>query len=420
MTMVDAAVERRYQLAREQYASLGVDTDSALETLSRVPISMHCWQGDDVVGFEHGGGGPSGGILATGNYPGKARTPLELREDLEQAFSLIPGKKRVNVHAIYLDAPERVERNKIRPEHFRSWIDWAAGQRVGMDFNPTFFGHPMAASQLTLSHPDAAVREFWIEHLRACRGVAAEIGRRLGTPCIMNIWVPDGFKDVTVDRAGARERLAASLDAALAESLPKQWMRDAVEPKLFGIGVESCTVGSAEFYLGYAIRHNLVFCLDSGHFHPTEVISDKISAVLQFVDEILLHVSRPVRWDSDHVVVLDDELRAIAREIVRQKLERIHIGLDYFDGTINRLIAWVVGMRNMQKALLEALLEPAAEWMKLERSFQNGRKLALMEEHRLLPLGAVYDWFCLRQGVPAGSDYLQVIDEYERRVLSRR
>ena len=278
----------------------------------------------------------------------------------------------------------------------------------------------MAASQLTLSHPDEAVRQFWVEHVRACRRIAAEMGRRLQTPCIMNIWVPDGFKDVTVDRAGARERLERSLDEALAESFPKQWMRDAVEPKLFGIGVESCTVGSAEFYLGYAIRHHLMLCLDAGHFHPTEVISDKISAVLRFVDEILLHVSRPVRWDSDHVVVLDDELRAIAREVVRQDLRRIHIGLDYFDGTINRLIAWVVGTRNMQKALLGALLEPAAEWSRLEQTFRNGCKLALMEEFRTLPLGAVYDWFCLREGVPVGAGYLPVVEEYERTVLSRR
>ncbi len=418
--MTRSLVEQRYQQAREQYAEWGVDTEKALETLAQLPISLHCWQGDDVTGFEQGGGGPSGGILATGNYPGKARNPAELRRDLEQAFALIPGSKRLNLHAIYLDTPERVERNRIQPEHFLSWIDWAEEQRIGLDFNPTCFGHPMAASQLTLSHPDAAVRQFWVEHVRACRRIAAEMGRRLQTPCIMNIWVPDGFKDVTVDRTGARERLAASLDEALAESFPAQWMRDAVEPKLFGIGVESCTVGSAEFYLGYAIRHHLMLCLDSGHFHPTEVISDKISAVLQFVDEILLHVSRPVRWDSDHVVVLDDELRTIAREVVRQDLRRIHIGLDYFDGTINRLIAWVVGTRNMQKALLGALLEPVAEWTRLEQAFRNGRKLALMEEYRTLPLGAVYDWFCLREGVPAGSGYLRSVEEYERTVLARR
>ncbi len=418
--MTHALIEQRYQQAREQYAEWGVDTEKALETLAQLPISLHCWQGDDVTGFEQSHGGPSGGILSTGNYPGKARTPVELRRDLEQAFALIPGRKRLNLHAVYLDTPEPVERNQIRPEHFQSWIDWAAEQRIGLDFNPTCFGHPMAASQLTLSHPDEAVRQFWVEHVRACRRIAAEMGRRLQTPCIMNIWVPDGFKDVTVDRAGARERLERSLDEALAESFPKQWMRDAVEPKLFGIGVESCTVGSAEFYLGYAIRHHLMLCLDAGHFHPTEVISDKISAVLRFVDEILLHVSRPVRWDSDHVVVLDDELRAIAREVVRQDLRRIHIGLDYFDGTINRLIAWVVGTRNMQKALLGALLEPAAEWSRLEQTFRNGCKLALMEEFRTLPLGAVYDWFCLREGVPVGAGYLPVVEEYERTVLSRR
>lgn len=418
--MTDAQIEKSYLQAKEQYAEWGVDTEKALATLKQVPISLHCWQGDDVVGFEQSHGGPSGGILATGNYPGKARTPAELRQDLNKAFDLIPGQKRLNLHAIYLDTPQVVERNQIRPEHFQSWIDWAKEQKTGLDFNPTCFGHPMAAQQLTLSHPDAAVRQFWIEHVRACRKIAAEMGRQLQTPSIMNIWVPDGFKDVTIDRAAARERLESSLNEVLSESIPHKLMRDAVEPKLFGIGVENCTVGSAEFYLGYAIRHNVMLCLDSGHFHPTEVISDKISAVLQFVDEILLHVSRPVRWDSDHVVVLDDELRLIAREVVRQDLHRIHIGLDYFDGTINRLIAWVVGTRNMQKALLGALLEPASVWSQLEQKFQNGRKLALIEEFRTLPLGAVYDWFCLQEGVPVGAGYLPVIEEYEDKVLSKR
>lgn len=418
--MTDAQIEKSYLQAKGQYAEWGVDTEKALATLKQVPISLHCWQGDDVVGFEQSHGGPSGGILATGNYPGKARTPAELRQDLNKAFDLIPGQKRLNLHAIYLDTPQVVERNQIRPEHFQSWIDWAKEQKTGLDFNPTCFGHPMAAQQLTLSHPDAAVRQFWIEHVRACRKIAAEMGRQLHTPSIMNIWVPDGFKDVTVDRAAARERLESSLNEVLSESIPHELMRDAVEPKLFGIGVENCTVGSAEFYLGYAIRHNVMLCLDSGHFHPTEVISDKISAVLQFVDEILLHVSRPVRWDSDHVVVLDDELRLIAREVVRQDLHRIHIGLDYFDGTINRLIAWVVGTRNMQKALLGALLEPASVWSQLEQKFQNGRKLALIEEFRTLPLGAVYDWFCLQEGVPVGAGYLPVIEEYEAKVLSKR
>ncbi len=414
------SIEQRYQLAKEQYAEFGVDTDAALKALARIPISLHCWQGDDVNGFEKDAGGAAGGILATGNYPGRATTIDELRSDLDQAFALIPGMKRLNLHAIYLDAPGEVPRNKITPEHFQSWIDWAKSQKAGLDFNPTYFAHPNAASGLTLSSPDAGIREFWIEHGIACRKIAEEMGKQLGTPCIMNSWAPDGFKDITVDRAGARKRLADSLDKVFAEKISRDYMRDAVESKLFGIGVESCTVGSNEFYMGYAMKNNLMVCLDSGHFHPTEVISDKISSVLQFFDELLLHVSRPVRWDSDHVVLFDDELRAIAQEIVRNGAEKVHIGLDYFDATINRIDAWVIGTRNMQKALLSALLEPKAQWDELERTFQNSRKLALIEESKMLPLGAVYDYFCLANGVPAGPAYLSVVDEYEKNVLAKR
>ncbi len=418
--MKKESVEKRYQLAREQYAELGVDTDAALKALAEIPVSLHCWQGDDVAGFEPADGGTSGGILATGNYPGRARNIDELRADIDKACSLIPGAKRVNLHAIYLDAGEPVARNKIAPEHFQGWIDWAKSRNAGLDFNPTFFGHPHAADNLTLSHPDSAVREFWIEHAAACRRIAAEMGRQLKSPCIMNTWVPDGFKDITVDRAGARARLADSLDRVFAEKISGEYMKDAVESKLFGIGVESCTVGSNEFYMGYAMKNNLMVCLDAGHFHPTEVISDKISALLTFFDEILLHVSRPVRWDSDHVVLLDDELRAIAQEIVRNGAERVHIGLDYFDATINRITAWVAGTRNMQKALLAALLEPAQELVSLERSFRNSRKLALIEELKMLPLGAVYDYFCLSSGVPAGADYIGEVEDYEEKVLAKR
>jgi len=413
-------VESRYKLAKELYASLGVDTDAAIKKLAEIPISLHCWQGDDVAGFEPDAGGASGGILSTGNYPGRARTPAELRKDLEKAFSLIPGKKRLNIHAIYLDSKKAVARNKITPAHFQSWIDWAKEQKAGLDFNPTFFGHPKAGQNLTLSHPDAGIRKFWIEHGIACRKIAAEMGKQLKNPCIMNTWVPDGFKDVTIDRLAARQRLEESLDTMFQEKISKKYMRDAVESKLFGIGVESCTVGSNEFYLGYAVKNQILLTLDSGHFHPTEIISDKISSVLMFVDELLLHVSRPVRWDSDHVVTYDDELQQIAHEIIWNGADRVHIGLDYFDATINRLIAWVVGTRNMQKALLKALLEPAAKLKTMERDFDNGRKMALLEEFKMFPLGAVYDYFCEKQGVPSGTSYLPQIDAYEKKVQFKR
>ena len=413
-------IANNYKFAKEYYASIGVDTDAALKKLATIPISLHCWQGDDVGGFEPDAGGASGGILSTGNYPGRARTPQELRSDIDKAFSLIPGKKRLNLHAIYLDTEKAVERNKITPEHFQSWIDWAKQQNAGLDFNPTFFGHPKAASNLTLSHPDAGIRKFWIEHGIACRKIAAEMGKQLKNPSIMNTWIPDGFKDVTIDRLAARKRLENSLDAMFKEKLSPKHMKDAVESKLFGIGVETCTVGSNEFYLGYAVKNGVLLTLDSGHFHPTELISDKISSVLLFVNEILLHVSRPVRWDSDHVVFFDDELQAIAHEIVSSGVEKVHIGLDYFDATINRIIAWVVGTRNMQKALLKALLEPADRLKKMEKEFDNGRKMALIEELKMFPLGAVYDRFCEEQGVPSGIDFIPEIDKYEKKVLSLR
>ena len=415
-----SSVEQCYQSAKARYAEMGVDTDRALAALAKIPISLHCWQGDDVNGFEKDAGGTSGGILSSGNYPGCARTPAELRADLDQAFKLIPGAKRLNLHAIYLDSPRAVERNQIGPEHFRSWIDWARARKAGLDFNPTYFGHPKAAGNLTLSSPDKGIRDFWIEHGIACRKIAAAMGKALGTPAVMNTWIPDGFKDVTVDRAAARKRLIGSLDAVFAEKISPKYMRDAVESKLFGIGVESCTVGSNEFYLGYAVRNHLMLCLDSGHFHPTEVISDKISSVLLFVDEILLHVSRPVRWDSDHVVLFDDELQNIAAEIVRNDYRKVHIGLDYFDGTINRIAAWTIGTRNMQKALLAALLLPQKELAALEKKASNTRKLALLEECKMLPLSAVYDHFCEKNGVPAGFDFMGEIDAYEKKVLSKR
>ncbi|MBQ7401795.1 MAG: L-rhamnose isomerase [Lentisphaeria bacterium] len=413
-------IEKNYLAAKEIYAQIGVDTDKALDLLSNIPISLHCWQGDDVNGFETNAGGTSGGILATGNYPGCARTPDELRADLDKAFSLIPGKKRLNLHAIYLDSKKPVERNKIEPEHFESWIQWAEENNAGLDFNPTFFGHPKAASNLTLSSPDAGIRKYWIEHAKACRKIAAAMGKRLKNPCIMNTWVQDGFKDITIDRIQARKRLMASLDEIFSEKISPKYMRDAVESKLFGIGVESCTVGSSEFYMGYAVKNNLLLCLDAGHFHPTEVISDKISSALLYLDEILLHVSRPVRWDSDHVVTFDDELQAIAREIITCGVNRVHIGLDYFDATINRIAAWCIGTRNMQKALLKALLEPAAELKKMEKNFEGTKKLALLEELKAYPFGAVYDYFCEKQGVPAGMKWLDEVNTYEKEVLFKR
>lgn len=409
-----------YQLARERYGALGVDTDKAIAALKEIPISIHCWQGDDVNGFEKEAGGTSGGILSTGNYPGRARTPEELRKDLSRALTLIPGAKRLNLHAIYLDAEGSVDRNELRAEHFNSWMDFAGEKKCALDFNPTFFGHPKAAGNLTLSNPDKGIREFWIEHGIACRKIAEEMGKRQGSACVMNIWVPDGFKDVTVDRKGARMRLEESLDRVLAEKIDKKFLLDAVESKVFGIGVEYATVGSHEFYMGYAAKNDLLLCLDSGHFHPTEIISDKISSVLLFVKEILLHVSRPVRWDSDHVVLWDDELRAIGQEIIRNGQERVHIGLDFFDATINRIAAWVIGTRNMQKSLLAALLEPAETLRTMEITGNNTEKLFLLEELKGFPVSAVYDYYCLQESMPVSLDCFKEIASYEKEVLSRR
>ena len=416
----DTRIEKSYQLARERYAEFGVDTDAALAALARIPISLHCWQGDDVIGFERDASGASGGILSTGNYPGRARTVAELRADLDRAMALLPGTLRLNLHAIYLDADKPVDRDKLEVRHFQSWIDWAKERGIGLDFNPTCFSHPKAASGFTLSSPSASIRRFWIDHVNACRRIAAEFGKQLGKRCVMNIWVPDGFKDIPVDRAGARRRLRDSLDEILEVKLPAKYMRDAVESKLFGIGVESCTVGSHEFYMGYAQQKKILLCLDSGHFHPTETISDKISSALLFLDEILLHVSRPVRWDSDHVVIWDDELQAIANEIVRNDPRRVNIGLDYFDGTVNRLAAWTVGVRSTQRALCRALLEPAAELRRLERTGDYTRRMMLVEELKALPAAAVYDYFCLRAGRPVGAALVPEIDDYEARVQKKR
>jgi L-rhamnose isomerase len=416
--MSTTSVEKRYEQARDWYMAWGVDTEEALKVLDGVPVSMHCWQGDDVGGFEQSGA-LDGGLAATGNYPGKARTADELRADLDQALALIPGTHRLNLHAIYAENGGR--RGSLEVSHFQGWIDWARSRGMGMDFNPSLFSHPQASSGFTLSHPEAAVREFWVAHCRECRRIGAAMGRELGSPCVTNVWAPDGYKDTPVDRLAPRERLRESLDAVFAEELDPAHNLDAVESKLFGIGSESYVVGSHEFYMGYAMANRKLLCLDAGHFHPTEVISDKLSAVLLYLDEVLLHVSRGVRWDSDHVVVLDNELRAIAEEIVRYGfLGRVHIGLDYFDASINRVAAWVIGMRAMLKALLAALLQPVTQLRELERQGDYTGRLALLEEVKTLPAGAVWDAWCERRGVPVGIKWLDDVRRYEHEVLARR
>ncbi len=418
-----AQIEAAYAVARECYAALGVDTEAAIATLETVSLSLHCWQGDDVSGFENPGAPLEGGIAATGNYPGKARNADELRSDLDMVYRLLPGRHRLNLHAIYAETGGvRVERDELRPEHFAAWLDWAKAGRRGIDFNPTCFSHPLAADGLTLSHPDPAIRRFWIDHCIACRRIGAHFGQALGTPCITNIWIPDGMKDNPVDRLGPRERLRESLDAILAEPLDPAHNRDAVEAKLFGIGSESYVVGSHEFYLGYAIRHpGVILCLDTGHFHPTELVSDKISSVLLYIDEILLHVSRGVRWDSDHVVTLNDETQAIMQEVVRGGfLTRTHIGLDFFDASINRVAAWIIGARSALRAVLIALLEPTERLRELERTGDFTARLALLEELKGMPWGAVWDAFCDRHGVPVGASFLNEVRRYESDALAAR
>jgi L-rhamnose isomerase len=418
----DSQIQSAYILARERYALLGVDTDAALARLAQIPISLHCWQGDDVAGFESPDAELGGGIATTGNYPGKARNADELRSDLDLAYSLIPGMHRLNLHAIYAETDgQQVPRNELQPKHFAGWVDWAKANNHGIDFNPTCFSHPLADDGFTLASYDAGVRQFWIEHCIACRRIGEHFGRELGTPCVTNIWIPDGFKDTPVDRKTPRRLLKESLDAVLAEPIDARYNLDAVESKLFGIGSESYVVGSHEFYLGYAIQNGVLLCLDSGHFHPTEVISDKISSVLTFLDEVLLHVSRGVRWDSDHVVILSDELQAIAQEIVRGEfLDRVHIGLDFFDASINRVAAWVIGTRNALRALLMALLEPLHRMRELEVAGDYSVRLALLEELKGMPFGAVWDYYCMTQSVPVGIGFVDEIRAYEQQVLSHR
>ena len=415
-------VDAAFRLAHERYAELGVDVDQALKRLQRLSISVQCWQGDDVGGFENAGQALGGGLAVTGNYVGKARSADDLRQDLELVYSLVPGRHRLNLHAMYGEfGGKKVDRDEIGPEHFADWISWAKARGLGLDFNPTFFSHPKANDGFTLSHTDSAIRKFWIEHGIRCRKIGAAMGAELGSTCVTNFWIPDGFKDTPVDRKGPRERLADSLDQIFHEPLPSEQNLDAVESKLFGIGSESFTTGSHEFYLGYAITRQKVLCLDSGHFHPTESIADKISSVLQFVPRLLLHVSRGVRWDSDHVVIVSDELQAIAAELVRGDfLDRTHLGLDYFDASVNRIAAWVIGLRSLLKALLFALLEPTARLRQAEASGDFTYRLMLMEELKSMPFGAVWDYHCANAAIPVGSAWLTAVQSYEARVLAQR
>jgi L-rhamnose isomerase len=418
--MTNQKIEHAYALARERFAEHGVETDQALRELDQIPISMQCWQGDDVLGFENPNGNLTGGIQTTGNYPGRARNAEELRADLELALSLIPGPKRVNLHAIYLESDKPVERDAIEARHFQGWIDWARLNGLGLDFNPTCFSHPKSAQNLTLSHPDTAVRKFWIDHCIASRKISERMGRELNAPAVMDIWIPDGSKDIPADRLAPRQRLLDSLDQVLAAVHGKHH-KVAVEGKLFGIGAESYTVGSNDFYMAYAATRKTLLCLDAGHFHPTENVADKISTCLCYLDEILLHVSRPVRWDSDHVVLFNDPTIAIAQEIVRSNgLKKVHIGLDYFDASINRVAAWVIGTRAMRKALLFALLEAKDQLAKAECRFDYTTRLALMEESKSLPWSAIWDFYCETKDVPIGSDWLNTIRKYERSLQGRR
>jgi L-rhamnose isomerase len=415
-------IDSAYSLAKERYAQMGVDVEQALKALAQTPISLHCWQGDDVGGFENPGGELTGGIAATGNYPGKARSASELRKDLDKAFSLIPGSHRLNLHAIYAETDgKKVERNQLGPEHFRGWADWAKANGHGIDFNPTCFSHPMAADGFTLSSYNEKQRRYWIEHCIASRKIGEFFGKTLGTPCVTNIWIPDGYKDTPADRKAPRELLKSSLDEILAEKIDPRYNLDAVEPKLFGIGSESYVVGSHEFYMGYAITNQILFCLDAGHFHPTEGISDKLSSLLMYLPEVLLHVSRGVRWDSDHVVTFNDDLLATAQEIVRGGYHgRVHIGLDYFDASINRIAAWVIGTRNAQRALLTSMVEPIEQLRQLERDGDFTARLALLEELKGMPFGAVWDYFCMQQEVPVGFQYIDEVRDYEKTELSKR
>ena len=414
--------KKAYEIAKEQYAAIGADVEIAIEKLRNVNLSIHCWQADDVTGFEDLKGSLGGGLAVTGNYPGKATTIEEMRSDLEKVYSLVPGKHRLNLHAIYGEfGGNKVDRDGISKDHFQGWLDWGKENKIGIDFNGTFFSHPKANDGFTLSSKNKGNRDFWIEHLKRCREISAWIGKEQGSPCIHNTWIPDGMKDTPIDRFGHREILKNALDEALSELYPKDYMKDAVEAKLFGIGSESYVVGSHEFYLGYAISRQILLCIDAGHFHPTEVVGDKISSVFQYVDELLLHLTRGVRWDSDHVITMNDETVLIAQEINRMDaFEKVNIGLDFFDASINRIGAYVSGIRSAQKSLLYAMLEPTKKLLGLEENGQWFERLALLEEMKSKPFGAVWDYYCLINQVPVAQDYISEVTEYENKVLSAR
>lgn len=412
---------KAYELAKEVYSDLNIDIDEVIDRIDRIPISIHCWQGDDLNGFENKDQTLTGGIQVTGNYPGKARCVHELRADIEKAFAYIPGKKKLNLHALYLDTDAEVARDEIEPKHFESWVNWAKAMEIGLDFNPSCFSHPKADDCLTLSHQNKDINNFWIRHIKQCRKISNYFGEELGQPSIMNIWLPDGYKDTPIDQLGPRKRLKKALDACRVEKFSEINHIDAVESKLFGIGSESYVVGSHEFYMGYAMKNDIALCLDTGHFHPTEVVSNKLSAMSLYLRHILLHVSRPVRWDSDHVVVLDEELVAIAREIIRHGLEeKVHIGLDFFDGSINRLAAWIIGCRNMRKALLIASLEPKKELFDAEKEHNFTKRLVYLEELKSYPWQAIWDYYCYSKGISIGLDWYSSIIDYESKVLSKR
>lgn len=412
-------MSERYEQAKKIYAGIGVDTDAAIEELLKLPISMHCWQGDDVSGFEDAGE-LSGGIQATGNYPGKARTPEELMADIDKALSLIGGTHRINLHASYaITGGEKVDRDQLKPEHFAKWVEFAKERNLGLDFNPTFFSHPKAADA-TLSSEDEEIRAFWVRHGQACIKIAEYFATELGKPSLVNIWIPDGFKDIPADRTAPRARLKKSLDEIISIDYDKSKVYIAVESKVFGIGMESYTVGSHEFYMNYAAKNGILCLLDNGHYHPTEMVSDKISSMLLFSDKVALHVTRSVRWDSDHVVLFDDETREIAKEIVCNGPDRVLLALDFFDASINRIAAWTIGMRNMQKALLWAMLRPNKELAALQDQRRFTELMMLQEELKTFPIGDVWEEFCTRAGVPAGTEWFETVKEYEEKVLSAR
>ena len=416
-------ITKSYDMAKQKYAEFDVDTELAMKKLNQLSISLHCWQADDVGGFETPDATLSGGgIQVTGNYPGKASNADELRTDLEKVYSLLPGKHRLNLHAIYGDfGGKRVDRDEITTDHFKGWVDWAKQQHIKLDFNASCFSHPKANDGFTLSSKDKSIRNFWIEHVKRCREISAFMGRELGSPCIHNLWIPDGTKDSPVDRWTHRAILKDSLDEIFSIEYDPREMKDAVESKLFGIGSESYVVGSHEFYLGYAISRGKMICLDLGHFHPTESIADKISAILQFSDEMLFHVSRGVRWDSDHVAILNDEVKSVAEEIVRAGvLDRVNIALDFFDASMNRVGAYVIGTRATLQSFLIALLEPTEKLRKFEEAGNYFARLALLEELKAMPFGAVWDYFCLKNGIHVGEDWIEEVHRYEREVLSKR